>query len=212
MIFPKSKKSLNLSGGAGFTLLEIIISISIFSVLTFAATSLLISIIQNPKLQLAQMDNIDQARFVSSRFANEIRAAAYGSYPLIEAGDSEIIFYSPIGASAGNINRIRYYISDNTLYKGIIAPAGGIYNPEAEVITSVLTGISNEGAPLFYYYDGDYDGIASVDALSQPVNITEVRFVKINLIVQYQTTTQDVGTFSLSAGGAIRILKNNLSN
>lgn len=212
MIFLKTNKSANLSGSAGFTLLELIISISIFSVLIFAVISLLISIIQNPRSQLAKMDSIDQARFVSSRFVNEIRAAAYGSYPLIKADDSEIIFYSPIGAIAGNINRIRYYVANDILYKGVIVPAGGIYNPAAEVTAPVLTGLLNEGAPLFYYYDGDYDGIASTDALAQPVNVTEVRFIKMNLIVRYQTTTQDISAFSLNVGGAIRILKNNLTN
>ena len=212
MIFLETNESANLSRSAGFTLLEIIISIFIFSVLIFAVASLLISIIQNPKSQLTTMDNIDQARLVSSRFVNEIRAAAYGSYPLIEANNSEIIFYSPIGASAGNINRIRYYISDSTLYKGIIVPVNGIYNPSTEVATPVLTGLSNGTDPLFYYYNDDYDGIASTTPLSQPVNVTEVRFVKINLIVQYQITNQDVSTFSLNAGGAIRILKNNLAN
>lgn len=212
MTFLKTNQSAKLSLNAGFTLLEIIVSISIFSVLIFAVTNLLISIIQNPRSQLAQMDIIDQTRFVSSRFVNEIRAAAYGSYPLIEAGDSEIIFYSPIGASAGNINRIRYYILNNALYKGVIVPVGGIYNPAAEVTAPVLTGISNGGAPLFYYYDGNYDGIASTGALLQPVNVTEARFVKMNLIVQYKTINQDIKTFSLNAGGAIRILKNNLTN
>lgn len=126
-----------IKNSAGFTLVELIVSIAIFLVLIIGAANLLVSVLQNPKAQLTAMDNIDRARFVSSSFLNEIRAAAYGSYPLLKAGSSEIIFNSPVGASAGNINRIRYYLSGDTLYKGVIAPPG-----TTESVTPVLTGIS----------------------------------------------------------------------
>jgi|SRR3989338_1365041 len=196
----------------GFTLVELIISIAIFLVLIIGAANLLVSIIQNPKAQLAAMDNIDRARFVSSNFINEIRAAAYGSYPLIEAENSEIIFYSPVGASSGNVNRIRYYVSGDTLYKAVIVPVNGIYNLSSEVVTPVLTSLSNGGDPLFYYYNGSYNGVANITPLSQPVNVVQVKFVKMNLTVKKQITAQDASTFSLNAGTAIRVLKNNLSN
>ena len=196
----------------GFTLIEVVIAVSVFSGLIIIVASLLINIMQNPQLQMAAMDNIDRTRFVSSQFTNEIRAAAYGSYPLIGAENSEIIFYSPVGAGAGNINRIRYYISGNNLYKAVIVPVNGIYDISEEVITLVLTGLSNGTDPLFYYYGGDYNGSQSSVPLSQPVNVSQVKFVKINLIIQKQTTAQSAGTFSLNAGAAIRVLKNNLSN
>lgn len=142
---------------SGFTLIEVIIVVTIFSVLMFVAADLLITIIEKPKAQLNAMSNIDQARFAASTFTNEIRAAAYGTYPLIEASDSEIIFYSPIGASQGSINKIRYYASGQTLYKGVIIPVNGVYNPVTETVSAVLTGLSNGTDPLFFYYDGSYD-------------------------------------------------------
>jgi prepilin-type N-terminal cleavage/methylation domain-containing protein len=196
----------------GFTLVEVIVVMGVFSVLIFAITALLVSIIQNPKIQLSAMDSIEQAGSVSFRFANEIRAAAYGTYPLIEAEDSEIIFYSPIGASQGNINRIRYYISGGVLYKGVIAPVNGFYDDEDETITPLLSGVSNGAVPLFYYYDETYNGADYTVPLLQPVYVTRVRYVKMNLVVQYRNTNQDFSTFSISAGSAIRILKDNLTN
>lgn len=182
------------------------VSIVIFSVIAFVVVDLLISVIEKPKSQLTAMDNTDQARFVSARFVDEIRAAAYGTYPIVEAQDSEIIFYSPIGAGTGSINRIRYYIDGNILYKGVIAPPG-----TTESVRSVLTGISNGETPLFYYYGDDYDGNGNGIALSTPANVNNVKFVEINMIVKKQTTQQDASTFSLRAGAAIRILKDNLS-
>ena len=195
----------------GFTLIELIIAVAIFSALIIVVASLLISVMQNPQSQMTAMDNIDRARFVSSQFANEIRSAAYGSYPLIEAENSEIIFYSPVGASAGNINRIRYYISGSTAYKGVIVPINGIYNTNSEVVTPLFINLSNGSDPLFYYYDGSY-GSSGSSPLSQPVNVNQVKFVKINLIVPRQITAQDTSTFSLNVGAAIRVLKNNLSD
>jgi len=196
----------------GFTILEIIIAVSVFSVLMFVAAALLITILQNPQLQISALNSIDQARLVASNFTNEIRAAAYGTYPLVEAADSEIIFYSPIGAVAGSVNRIRYYSSGGILYKGVIAPVDGVYNPASEVVAGVLSGLSNGAVPLFYYYNGDYDGAPDGQPLSAPVNINDVRFVEINLIVQNQEVQSGTSTFSLKAGAAIRILKSNLIN
>ena len=209
-MFLKIKKSTY--AFSGFTLIEVVIAVAIFSILIITVASLLISLMQNPQWQMTAMDNIDRARFVSSGFTNEIRAAAYGSYPLIEANNSEIIFYSPVGSFSGNINRIRYYVAGNNLYKGVIVPVNGIYNPSSEVITLVLIGLSNGTDPLFYYYGGSYDGNANASPLLQPVNVNQVKFVKINLIVQRQTTAQDTSTFSLNVGATIRVLKNNLSN
>jgi prepilin-type N-terminal cleavage/methylation domain-containing protein len=196
----------------GFTLIEVMVATCIFLILIFAVTDLLISAIQNPKFELNTTNTIDQARFLASKFTNELRAAAYGSYPLAEATDSEIIFYSPIGATAGNINRIRYYLSNGVLYKGVITPINGVYDTSRETIATVLSGISNGSTPLFYYYDDNYDSVSNTTPLSNPVNITQVRFVKMNLTLQYQLTKQKTSTFSLNAGSAIRILKDNLAN
>ncbi len=201
-----------MSQSKGFTMLELIIVVAVSSALFFVVTDLLISIMQNPQLQLSALSNIDQARLVAFNFTNEIRAAAYGTYPLTEAQNFEIIFYSPIRAAPGNINKIRYYLSDGILYKGVIAPVNGVYNPASEVVTAVLAGISNGATPLFYYYNGDYDGAPGSQPLLMPVNVNNVKFVEINLIIQNQEVKQSASTFFLNAGGAIRILKDNLNN
>jgi hypothetical protein len=134
-----------------------------------------------------------------------------GSYPLSQAGGSQIIFYSNIGASGNNANRIRYYVSEDTLYKGVTIPTGNPlgYNLSLETIKPILTGLLNGVSPLFYYYTGDYDGGGT--ELLQPVNINQAKFVRINLIVEEQSLTGS-SNFTLSAGVAVRALKNNLSN
>lgn len=199
----------------GFTLVEVLVTLSIFVVLVFGVSGMINDIFINSNQQLLSMDNIDQARSALAKFTNEIRNATTGSdgsYALNLADDSQIIFYSSFKTSDATIARIRYYIADNTLYRGVIFPTGSplTYNLSSELISTVATGIANGSAPVFYYYDGDYNG--NGNALSQPVNINQVRFVKINLIVLNQIKPNDTSTFSVEAGAAIRSVKDNLGN
>jgi prepilin-type N-terminal cleavage/methylation domain-containing protein len=196
----------------GFTLIEVIITIAIFSVLIFGVSKMLADIFQNSNSQIATMDNIDYARSVSSRFVSEIRSAAYGSYPLITAQDSNIKFYSSVGAVSGKVNMINYYVADTTLYKDVFTSSGSPPTYTISSHTAVLKNLSNGSAPLFYYYNGDYDGVNDIEPLLQPVNITQVRFVKINLGIQNQINKQNPSTFYLTSGASIRALKDNLSN
>ena len=213
----KNKYNLRLSSksGAGFTVIEIILTLSVLTALLLLAAPMLVSFLQNPKQLLISMDNIDQARIIASNFTNELRNAVTGndgSYPLNKTDDAEIIFYSNFGSAAPAVNRIRYYISGSTLYKGVTVPAGNplSYNLSSEVVRPVLSGLANAAIPAFYYYDGNYDG--STGALAQPVNINQVKFAKINLLVPKQTTPQGTSNFSMTTGAAIRTLKDNLGN
>jgi hypothetical protein len=107
---------------------------------------------------------------------------------------------------------INYYLEDGILYKDILTPSGSPPTYTLKSHTAVLKGVSNGAVPLFYYYNGNYDAMDDIESLVQPVNITQVRFVKINLIVQNQKTKQDTSTFSINSGATIRALKDNLKN
>lgn len=186
---------------------------SIFIILIFSVSAMLNNIFVQSNQQLLSMSNIDQARSTLIAFTNEIRNSIIGSdgsYPLNQAGDSQIIFFSNYKSST--TNRIRYYISGSTLYKGITLPTGSpaVYNTSFEKISTVATGVSNATSPIFYYYDGAYTGTST--ALAQPVNINNVRFIKINLSVLSQAKLNSTGTFSISAGAAVRSVKDNLGN
>lgn len=202
---------MNLKGG--FTLIELLVVIAVASFLILEAAYLFITIFSGSKQQYLSLDNVDNARIVASRFVNEIRSAVQGvdgSFAVSEAGDSEIIFYSPRLGPGTSIKRIRYFVLGNILYKGVVIPSGDplSYDLESESISSVQPDLQLGGQPLFYYYNGDYDGTAA--ALSQPVNINNIRFVRINLVVLKQTSKDSDSTFSLSVGAAVRSLKDNL--
>ena len=200
----------------GFTLIEVVVTIAIFTVLIFGVATILNDIFIKSNQQLTALSNIDQARSALNTFTNEIRDAVIGSdgsYPIIEAGDYEIIFFSNYKVSNGKIARVRYYISNGTLYKGTTLPTGSppSYNLSSETITSIASGIANGSSPIFYYYDGSYDGTSN-NFIAQPININQIRYVKINLSVLNNMTPQSNSTFSVTAGATVRSLKDNLGN
>jgi len=199
----------------GFTMLEMIIVVAVVAVLALEIGFLFITAFLGSNQQFSALDNIDNARIVSTRFINEVRSAVPGvdgSSAVNFAGDTEIIFYSPRVGPGTSIKRVHYFVSDDILYKGVVAPEGTplTYDLESEIIILVQQDLSLGGNPLFYYYDGDYDG--QTNPLSQPVNINDIRFVRINLEVLKQTTRNSEETFSVSIGAAVRSLKDNLGD
>lgn len=187
MALPVKYPILNLAfNKRGFTLLELVIAISIFSLIIFIVTAVLLDVFLGSKQQFLAIDNIDNAKLVSSRFVSELRNAkvgADGSYQITTASDNQIIFYSKSPTGAGTINRIRYFRSGTNLWKGVVTPSESpqIYNLGSEITVIVQKDVVNGENPVFTYYDGNYNSISN--ALEQPVNLNSIKFVKINLTV-----------------------------
>ncbi|MDB4940392.1 MAG: hypothetical protein JWO40_817 [Candidatus Doudnabacteria bacterium] len=199
----------------GFTLIELMMSIFIFSMLCIGLFTLYNSFFTNYKTTSKSLDKDDQARKVTFTFITELRNATWGndgSYPVNQATNTQFIFYSTSSTNSAIINRVRYYISNNVLYKGVITPTGSplSYNPSNEVITTVENALSNNNDPVFLYYDDNYSGTTA--ALSQPVNLTTVKFVKINLELTNTGGVTNTQKYTIDAGAAIRNLKTNLGN
>lgn len=196
----------------GYTTIELVVVIAVIAALSGIVALMSMTVVFKPKQQFASLENVDNARIIANRFVNEIRSAVPGvdgSAAISSAGNTEIIFYSPAAGSDSLVKKIRYYVSDDKLYKAVTTPTGTPLaytgQPSVSLVQSDLVLGSN---PLFYYYNGNYDGQTA--ALSQPVNLNHIRFVRINLIVLKQTTQGSQDTFSLSVGAAVRSLKDNL--
>ncbi|MDD5152649.1 MAG: prepilin-type N-terminal cleavage/methylation domain-containing protein [Candidatus Pacebacteria bacterium] len=197
----------------GFTVTETIVTIGIFTILMLGITQLFVTIFTLPKRELNSSNNLDQARLALVTFANEVRNATTGNngaYVVNQAGDSQIIFYSNYGATGGAVKRIRYFVSGNTLSKGVITPTGTPLTYGAEVVTTVQNNLANGGVPVFYYYDDNYNGAGA--SLTQPVNVNSVKYIKMNLIILKQLTPTDTTTTTVDMGVALRTIKTNLGN
>jgi len=209
----------------GFTLIETIIVVTIFSVLIFLVSSALIDIFSNSNQEMVSLESIDQARLTLAVFGNEIRNAlsgSDGSYVLNKTGDYELTFFSNYKIANNAVARIRYFVSNNdcdevvpsgnTLCKGIVLPSGtpAVYNLSLEKITTAIAKIATPSSPVFYYYDSSYDGLTN--ALLQPVNINQVRYVKTSVSVLNQLVPNSTSAFIISAGATTRSIKDNLGN
>ncbi len=196
----------------GFTILEMLVAVSIFGFLTIGIATMFLDVFIGSKQQFLAVSNVDQARLVTSQFLNELRNATTGvdgSFSLGQADDTQIIFYSK-SLNSATVNRFRYYLAETTLYKGTIIPTGNplVYNVASESVKIVQNDVKN--TPIFFYYNDTYTEGQS--ALPQPVNLNNVKFVKINITVLTQVKNNSNTTFSISRGVAIRNLKTNLGN
>ncbi|MES2087718.1 MAG: prepilin-type N-terminal cleavage/methylation domain-containing protein [Patescibacteria group bacterium] len=199
----------------GFTVLEMLMAIFIFSMLIGGIAALFQTTFNTARQQNLAVSSTNQARKVIFDFTNEVRTATVGnggSYPISEASSTQLILYSGYGAPNSIIYRLRYYLSNNKLYKGVITPTGTppTYNTSSEVVKIVQTGLSQGATPVFYYYDSNYAGTST--PLSQPVNLTMVKFIKINMILINQDIKNSTSTFIVTGGATIRNLKTNLGN
>ena len=200
------------SAQRGFTLVEVILVIFILTLLVLGVTTLVVAIFQNSRQQTRVLGDIFQSTLLSVNFANELRNASMGSdgsYPLNQAGDSQLIFYSSFGTST--VQRIRYYLATTTLYKGVVSPTGNppVYNFSSEIVRPIQADVASGSKPIFYYYDGNYSGTST--ALAQPVNINQVKFVGISVPILRQAEIS-TSTYPINIGATIRSLKNNLGN
>lgn len=200
---------------SGLTLIEMLMAIFVSSLLIMGSISLFKVVFTGSKQQTAMLGSADQARKVSFNFVNEMRNATTGndgSYPINLANNTSLTFYSNYGASTGQINRYRYYTSNQKLYKGTIVPTGNplTYNSANETTKLIHSGLASTSATIFKYYDGNFAGTSS--PLTQPVNVNQIKFVKIDLLLLTQNTKASTTTYTVSAGTAIRSLKTNLGS
>ena len=121
----------------------------------------------------------------------------------------QLIFYSNADYDAP-IERIRYYVQNGQLWKGVTDYNGTTYNTLTEVTAVVQKDLANGANPVFYYYDGSYVGSSTQVSLAQPVNVTLVKFIKVSVQIFNKAGVKNTNTYSVTASAAIRNLKTNL--
>lgn len=97
---------------AGFTLIETIVVVTIFTLIIGAAAGSILMLYRTHGYTLQQSTAIEEARRGIEIMVREIREARdgeNGSYPIEGAGDKEFIFYSDID-NDGQTERVRYFL------------------------------------------------------------------------------------------------------
>lgn len=216
MFVPKFKKRIEKGKNdsrAGFTFIEIIVAIFGFTLIIGGVVALFSGIFRSSSQQSTLLSDADSARKLAFQIANEIRNAQTGSngaYVLDTAGDQQIVYYSTNADTDNSIERIRYFVQNSKLYKGTTEYNGTTYNTSTEKTVLVQNDLANGATPLFYYYDGTYLGSTTQASLVQPVNVTAVKMVKLNLQIYNKGGVKNTNTYTVTASASIRNLKTNL--
>lgn len=198
----------------GFTLIELIVTVAIFAILSLGVIALVSGVLVDSSRQGRSLANADQTRKLAAQMMSELRNAVAGSngaYPLAIADDQQLEFYSNVDGGT-DIERVRYYVQNGQLRKGIVKQSGSppTYNG-TETSTVVQNDLANGSSPLFYYYDNTL-ATTTDRALTQPVNISQVSYISLQVVVLKRISNTGTDTFTVTAGAALRSLKTNLGD
>lgn len=196
----------------GLTVLELIVGLSIGSILLAALLRFLVAGYPLSRITLLQANSNETARNTLNRIGREIRSTRLsdsGAYPLVAMLPQRIIFYADIDADP-DTERVRYELSGTNLERGIINPTGDpvIYNELEEEVTIVTRHIQNGSDPIFTYYKGSYP--ADPVPLT-PVDLTEVKYIQFLLRIDADTDI-DPPPIDVRSQVQLRNLKTNLGD
>lgn len=170
----------------GFTLVELVIVIGIFGLIMVGVSNFQRDVLVNNKYAENSLSSAQDARNILRVMVKELRTASpsnNGAYAIAQAATNTITFFSDTNGD-GLKEQIRYFISTTTLMKGSIIPTGSpaTYNSASEIFSNLAYNIKNAtSTALFEYYDDGYAGTTT--PLTQPVTVTDIRLIKINLMI-----------------------------
>ncbi len=194
----------------GFTLIETIVFISVFTLVMIILVSSLIFFYRSNAYSIEQSFAVNNARKGIEFLVRDIREMTYsdeGAYPLIDGTTKTISFYSDIDRD-NNVELIRYFLENGILKKGIIKSTGDplSYVSGVEVISNISSDVRNieQNTPIFRYYD-DKGG----EIINAGINLTKIAFITVNLIVNINPNRLP-NEFTLKSSATLRNLKTNL--
>lgn len=180
------KKKFFIGVPSGFTLLEILVSVSIFVGL-ISSTGLLWKYLSETELSFFQ--NLGVQQEVARTFqeivseGRSIGPSSAGSYPIAAAASTSLTFYSDIDAD-GLYEQVRYFLENGILKKGILKPSGNplVYNQANETISEAVHDIAPDFTGIFGYYASNI--IEDATSLGYPINISDIRMIKMELKIK----------------------------
>lgn len=198
----KYKSHLHRQSGAGFTLLEVLISVTLVVSIFIVVVSAVVNALRENRARQSMLAATDRAQQIVRSTVSLIRQAEpspTGAYPIVAASDSSLNFYT--AASAGSaVQLARLFLNGSSLQLGLIQPVGS-----QEVVSTVLTGVQNGAQPLLQYFDKNYTG--SQTAMN-PITLTSIRLVKMTVIFD-DNPLAPPGPSTIELQAQLRNLKDN---
>lgn len=194
----------------GLGLVEVVVASFIVAIIIMVAAVFFSFFLRSYSFSFEENRIIGEAESMMRKMSAEIREARTsenGAYPLVEAGDFEIMFYADVD-NDGVVDRVRYYLEDEKLYRGLVLydNENDIYESDSEVIRVLSDYVVNGDSPIFYYYNSNWPGDEVNNPLEQNRRLLDTRLVRIVVLVN-TTTNPNIGDFELESAVMIRNLK-----
>ena len=196
---------------AGMTLIELIMIIGISVLLLAVITATIVNLYQINGYNIAQSNEIDNARRGLQGWLGDVREMSYGddgTFPIALMEDHQIGFYSDVDDEP-SVEYVEYEQTGTNLFKRTYKGTGNpiVYNFLTPVKTELLSEYVqniNQTLATFQYYDTD--GVLLDPTLSP---LTDVRYIEVRVIVNIDPV-RSPGEFLLKSGVSPRNLKDNL--
>jgi prepilin-type N-terminal cleavage/methylation domain-containing protein len=195
---------------SGMTLLEMLIAISIYTVLMLAITTSITTLYRHNAYALEQSQEADNARrgvTQWNRDAKEMTTGEDGNWPISVITEHRLGYYSDTDQD-DSIEYVEYVLEDTTLRKFIYNPIGSpaTYNKttpdRVEVLSEYVQNIG-QATSTFFYFDNAGNQLTSASP------IINVRYIQMQLIINIDPV-RNPGEFMLRSSLAPRNLKDNL--
>ncbi len=181
----KFKKKYNKSG---MTLIETIVAIAIFTISMQAITLLFIKNWQARSFIMEEgQATLTVSRAVDGMVKNlrKIQQPDNGEFPIKSGGAFDLVVFFDID-NDNAIEKVHYFLENSRVYEGISEPNGSppVYSDDDENVKMIANDIVNESDdPMFSYYNKNYPADTANNPLSVPVNVSDVRLIKIHLMI-----------------------------
>jgi prepilin-type N-terminal cleavage/methylation domain-containing protein len=197
------------SAKKGFTLVEVVIVTSIFSVVMLAMFQSIETFYAFNAYSIAQAQQVDHARRGMEILIRDIREMTFaddGTFPLATMEANRIGFYSDVDRD-NSVEYIEYTLATTTLEKRIYGAVGNppVYGTTAEsvhILSKYVQNINQSTSTFFYF--------TQTGAQATPTTtVTDILYIKSQIIVNIDPV-RDPGQFMLKSSAALRNLKETL--
>jgi len=190
-------RSLERKGGAGFTLIELMLVIGLWAMVGIIVLYFARDLTNTGKFIERKLQNQSDLELVFFKLVIDVRSvapSALGAYPLVSAATSSLIFFSDTD-NDGITEQVRYFFGTSTIERGITVATGTPlqYATSTEIITTVIHNVLATSTPFFQYFDAQYTGTEA--PLAQPVNTTDVRSVLVTVLADINPGAAPTPTF-----------------
>jgi prepilin-type N-terminal cleavage/methylation domain-containing protein len=191
----------------GFTLVEVVVVVSLFTLLSLALSGTIAMLYRTNGYAIAQAYEVSHARRGIEATIRDIREMTFGddgSYPLVEVSSTTIGFYSDIDRD-DSVEYVRYVLATTTLYKYVYNAAGSppvytLTTPSETYTISQFVQNKVQATSTFAYVTES--GLRATSTTP----VTDIRFIQINVIINIDPN-RNPGQYMLRSSAAPRNLK-----